>query len=76
MMHQMTGDDALSLSMFWAGALMVFTPLIGGGLVLGIWWRQRRVAQRRPPGPTGTALPSSEAKAPPFDSPRDASNMK
>jgi hypothetical protein len=50
MMHQMTADDALSLSMFWAGALMVFTPLIVGGIVLGVWWRQRRAARRKPPG--------------------------
>jgi hypothetical protein len=41
MMHTMTGDDALSLSMFWAGALMVFTPLIFAAVVLGVWWRQR-----------------------------------
>lgn len=47
MMHPMTGDDALSLSMFYAGALMVFTPLVGGGVVVGVWWRQRRAAQRR-----------------------------
>ena len=49
-LHDMTGDDMLSLSMFWAGALMVFTPLIGGGIVLGVWWRQRRAAQREQPG--------------------------
>ena len=48
--HQMTGDDTLSLSMFWAGALMVFTPLIGASIVLTVWWRQRRVLQRRLPG--------------------------
>jgi hypothetical protein len=41
MMHTMSGDDALSLSMFWAGALMVFTPLIFAAVVLGVWWRQR-----------------------------------
>lgn len=34
-------DDALSLSMFWAGALMVFTPLVCAAVVLGVWWRQR-----------------------------------
>ena len=42
MMHTMTGDDALSLSMFWAGALMVFTPLIFAAVVLGVWWRGRK----------------------------------
>lgn len=42
MMQTMTGDDALSLSMFWAGALMVFAPLIFAAVVLGVWWWQRR----------------------------------
>ena len=41
---EMHGDDALSLSMFWAGALMVFTPIISASLVIGIWWYQRRRA--------------------------------
>jgi hypothetical protein len=34
-------DDALSLSMFWAGLLMVFTPLIFAGTVIAVAWRQR-----------------------------------
>jgi hypothetical protein len=36
-----THDDALSLSMFWAGALMVFTPLIITAVVVAFVWRQR-----------------------------------
>jgi hypothetical protein len=56
MMHTMTGDDALSLSMFWAGALMVFTPLIFASVVLGVWWRQRR-HPRDGPGSTRGAPP-------------------
>lgn len=55
MMDSMMHDDALSLSMFWAGALMVFTPLIFAGTVLTVWWRQRQKAQRdasgQPPKP-------------------------
>lgn len=50
----MTHDDALSLSMFWAGALMVFTPLICAGTVVGVWWYQRRKHSKttpRPPAP-------------------------
>jgi hypothetical protein len=47
----MTHDDALSLSMFWAGALMVFTPLLTAAVVIAIVWRQRvkdaRAAQRQ-----------------------------
>ena len=37
----MSHDDALSLSMFWAGALMVFTPLITAAVVIAAVWRQR-----------------------------------
>ncbi len=37
----MSHDDALSLSMFWAGALMVFTPLIVAAVVIAVVWRQR-----------------------------------
>jgi hypothetical protein len=36
-----THDDALSLSMFWAGALMVFTPLIVAAVVFAVVRRQR-----------------------------------
>jgi hypothetical protein len=38
----MANDDALSLSMFWAGLLMVFAPILFAGIVLGVWWYQRR----------------------------------
>lgn len=51
MTHLMTGDDALSLSMFWAGALMVFTPLIFAAVVLGVWWRGRERPRDEPPPP-------------------------
>jgi hypothetical protein len=59
----MMNDDMLSLSMFWAGALMVFAPLIGAAVVLGVWWRQRVRARVRPPDghepPPGDAAVSS-----------------
>jgi hypothetical protein len=29
---------ALDQSMFWVGALFVFTPIIFAGVVLGVWW--------------------------------------
>lgn len=45
MIDPMAGHDSLSLSMFWAGLLMVFTPLIGAAVVLGVWWRQRTAAR-------------------------------
>ena len=41
-------DDVLSLSMFWAGALMVFTPMISAGIVLLIWRRGRAKAASQP----------------------------
>jgi hypothetical protein len=47
-------DDPLSLSMFWAGALMVFTPLIAAGIVISVWWFQRRKLRKTtetPPEP-------------------------
>lgn len=50
-------DDGLSLSMFWAGALMAFTPLLTAAAVLGVWWRQRR-RQR------GAAPDAVESEAP------------
>lgn len=46
MMHPFMDDDVLSLSMFWAGLMMVFTPLLAASAVLLVWWRQRR---RMPP---------------------------
>jgi hypothetical protein len=41
MIDAMANDDMLSLSMFWAGLLMVFAPIVGAGTVLGLWWRWR-----------------------------------
>jgi hypothetical protein len=54
MMDTMSGHDSLSLSMFWAGALMVFTPLIFAAAVLGVWWRQRVRGRSEHDSPTGT----------------------
>jgi hypothetical protein len=59
----MMNDDMLSLSMFWAGALMVFAPLIGAAVVLGVWWRQRvrargRQADHHGPRPDGAVSSS------------------
>jgi uncharacterized membrane protein len=41
-------DDMLSLSMFWAGLLMVFTPLIGAAIVILVWRRGRTRTQSAP----------------------------
>ena len=55
----MTHDDALSLSMFWAGALMVFTPLITAAVVIAVLWRQRAKEARSRAGypRTGSGQP-------------------
>jgi hypothetical protein len=45
MIDHLMNDDALSLSMFWAGLLMVFAPILFASIVLGVWWYQRRRAQ-------------------------------
>ena len=41
-------DDVLSLSMFWAGLLMVFTPLIAAAAVILVWRRGQRKATSSP----------------------------
>ena len=46
-------DDVLSLSMFWAGLMMVFTPLIAAGAVIFVWRRGQR-AKPNEPGKPGT----------------------
>ena len=50
MIDHLMNDDALSLSMFWAGLLMVFTPLVAAGTVVAVVWRER-VKQRRSANP-------------------------
>ena len=49
--------DALSLSMFWAGALMVFTPLVAAGVVLAVWWYQKKKGQGPRAGKSTPAHP-------------------
>jgi uncharacterized membrane protein len=39
-------DDVLSLSMFWAGLMMVFTPLIAAAAVIIVWRRGQAKAAR------------------------------
>jgi len=61
-LHDGMNDDALSLSMFWAGALMVFTPMIGASIVLSVWWwKKRRRAAAVSPETTDTHNVSSQA---------------
>jgi hypothetical protein len=55
-------DDALSLSMFWAGALMVFTPLLTAAVVVAFVWRQRvKDARAREDSPHSGRGQSAEA---------------
>jgi len=46
-------DDAMSLAMFWTGALMVFAPIVFASVVIGVWWytRKKRGGNVLPPRP-------------------------
>lgn len=48
MLHPDMSDDVLSLSMFWAGLMMVFTPLIAAAVVIVVWRRGLRKSPARP----------------------------
>jgi uncharacterized membrane protein len=52
MLQPNMNDDVLSLSMFWAGLMMVFTPLIAAAVVLLVWHRGRNKAAAAPNDPT------------------------
>lgn len=47
-------DDAVSLAMFWTGALMVFTPIISASIVIGVWWFTKKKREANAPGSTPT----------------------
>jgi hypothetical protein len=34
--------EVISSAMFWVGALFVFTPIVCAGIVLSVWWYQRK----------------------------------
>lgn len=34
------------MPMFWAGAMMVFAPLVFFGILIGIWWYRRKQARK------------------------------
>ncbi len=38
--------DAADLAMFWVGALFVFTPITFFGVIIGVWWYQRKRSER------------------------------
>lgn len=46
--------DAVEQSMFWVGAMFVFTPVIFAGIVLGVWWYQRKQERADPEGSTSS----------------------
>jgi hypothetical protein len=35
-------NHAADTAMFWVGALFVFTPIVFFGIVIGVWWYQRK----------------------------------
>lgn len=49
-------EDAMSLAMFWAGLLMVLTPLVSAALVIGIWRYTKRRDERMRRAASGDSL--------------------
>lgn len=47
----MTHDDPVSAAMFWVGALFVVTPMVFAGIVIGVWWFQKKKAAAAEPRP-------------------------
>lgn len=39
--------DALETGMFWAGLLMALAPIVFAGVVIGVWWVQRKKQKDR-----------------------------
>jgi hypothetical protein len=35
--------------MMWVGALFVVTPLVFAGVVIGVWWFQKKKREKSPP---------------------------
>ena len=58
LVHTTMHDDAMSLAMFWAGLLMVLTPIVSAGLVVGIWWFTKKRRERTLGAPSAPELPS------------------
>ena len=56
----MSHDDVLSLSMFWVGAMFVFTPVIIAGVVIAvIWWGRRHPRDASPDALPRTNFPDT-----------------
>ena len=53
-------DDAMSLAMFWTGALMVFVPIIAASIVIGVWWYTKRKRGVDVSAPRSTPDPESQ----------------
>ena len=54
-LHPDMSDDVLSLSMFWAGLMMVFTPIIAAGAVILVWRRGQARAKAANASPDESA---------------------
>ncbi len=46
-------NDNLSDIMFWVGGMMAVVPLLFGGVLVGVWWFQRK--KRQSPSSGGRA---------------------
>ena len=47
-------NEGFTMSMFWAGAMMAFAPIIFFGTLIGVWWYKRRKGDQRPADPERT----------------------
>ena len=47
-------SDPISTAMMWVGALMVLTPTLFAGVVIGVWWYTKK---RRPADPSALEPP-------------------
>lgn len=39
-------NEGFTMSMFWAGAMMAFVPLIFFGVLVGVWWYRRKQSRK------------------------------
>ena len=41
-------NEGFTMSMFWAGAMMAFAPIIFFGTLIGVMWYKRKKSNRQP----------------------------
>ncbi len=41
-------NEGFTMSMFWAGAMMAFAPIVFFGTLIGVWWYKRKKTKQGP----------------------------